>query len=164
MAHYQCEGCGEVHGGPCRGMEEKPMVDRHPAPEFGMRSQPVMSANDIQVGGSHYRSEYQHWDLVIKLQLHYLAGCSSKYVTRIKSNRIEDLNKAIHYLDKAKEAGVQASHASETLIRTEVEKFAIANNLTMPAYKAIERMALSRYDEAIELIRLIIKSLKPVQR
>jgi hypothetical protein len=68
-----------------------------------------MSANDRQEGGSHYGgSEYQHWDWVSDLRLHYLAGNASKYVYRHrKKNGPEDLLKAIHYVDKAKELGIQ---------------------------------------------------------
>ncbi len=63
-----------------------------------------MSANSIQIGGTHYSDagDYQHWDFVIDLQLHYLFGCATKYVCRWrKKNGAEDLMKASHYLTKA---------------------------------------------------------------
>lgn len=60
-----------------------------------------MQANDRQVGGSHYKSEFQHWDLVIKLHLDYLAGCATKYIARHKKkNGRQDLEKSLHYIDK----------------------------------------------------------------
>ncbi|MAD98732.1 MAG: hypothetical protein Unbinned200contig1000_44 [Prokaryotic dsDNA virus sp.] len=54
-----------------------------------------------QEGGDHYQAEYQHWDWVIDCQLHYLVGNCTKYVSRWrKKHGIEDLNKAMSYLDK----------------------------------------------------------------
>jgi hypothetical protein len=58
--------------------------------------------NSVQIGGSHYQAEYQHWDFVADLGLPYLTACASKYVTRYdKKNGKQDLLKAIHYLEKA---------------------------------------------------------------
>lgn len=66
------------------------------------------SANDIQVGGEHYKSEYQHWDWCINIRLGYLESAATKYVTRWRGkNGIVDVEKAIHYLIKAKEAFLQ---------------------------------------------------------
>jgi len=60
-----------------------------------------MDINDKQVGGKHYKCNYQHWDLVCDLGLNYLEGCITKYVARWrKKNGIEDLHKAVHYLEK----------------------------------------------------------------
>lgn len=61
-----------------------------------------MSVNDSQVGGSHYRSEYQHWDFVQDCLCGlYLEGCITKYVSRWrKKNGLQDLLKAQHYLAK----------------------------------------------------------------
>lgn len=69
-----------------------------------------MAANDRQVGGEHYREatgkcphcggEIQHWDLYADLP--YLVGQVTKYATRSK-NGIEDLEKAMHFLQKLAE-------------------------------------------------------------
>lgn len=61
-----------------------------------------MNANKTQIGGSHYQSEYQHWDFVrLCLGNRYLEGCVTKYVARWrKKNGLQDLMKALHYLDK----------------------------------------------------------------
>jgi hypothetical protein len=66
-----------------------------------------MAANDRQVGGAHYRDgvgkcphcgeEIQHWDLYAHFP--YLVGQITKYVTREK-NGVEDLQKALHFLQK----------------------------------------------------------------
>jgi len=62
-------------------------------------------ANQMQVGGDHYRSDYQHWDWAINIRLGYLESAATKYVTRWRGkNGVQDVEKAIHYLIKAKEA------------------------------------------------------------
>lgn len=67
--------------------------------------------NETQVGGDHYRSGFQHWDLVLQTNTPYLLACASKYVTRWrKKDGAQGLKKARHYLQKQvaawrKEAG-----------------------------------------------------------
>jgi len=62
-----------------------------------------MKANDIQVGGEHYKTEYQHWDAMVDLYgPEYLLGCATKYIVRWRrKNGLEDLKKSIHYIQKA---------------------------------------------------------------
>lgn len=58
--------------------------------------------NEKQVGGKHY----QHlnpapWDVVTAWGLGYLDGTALKYIARWKhKNGIEDIRKAIHFLEK----------------------------------------------------------------
>lgn len=99
------------------------------------------SASDYQIGGEHYRADYQHWDWAIDVRLGYLESAASKYVTRWKGkNGVEDVQKGIHYLTKAKEAfqeerymnrstlvGPNAALASIGVMNT--QKFCHANNL-----------------------------------
>ena len=62
-----------------------------------------MSANDKQVGGTHYQSDgEQHWDRQWRLRGNgYFVGCITKYVERYEDkNGLEDLKKARHFLDK----------------------------------------------------------------
>ena len=62
-----------------------------------------MSANNRQVGGNHYKSDdgIQHWDLVNMLNLNYFEGQITKYLLRSrKKNGIQDLEKALHFLEK----------------------------------------------------------------
>lgn len=59
------------------------------------------SANERQIGGSHYASSLQHWDLIELYGIGYLEGCATKYVTRArKKNGLQDLHKADHYVQK----------------------------------------------------------------
>jgi len=61
-----------------------------------------MAANDIQVGGDHYKiGGEEHWDRVYRLRLDYFQGQITKYVERWKDkNGLQDLKKARHFLDK----------------------------------------------------------------
>src|SRR6185369_13146900 len=59
------------------------------------------NANSRQVGGDHYKTEIEHWDFVESNGIGYLEGCATKYVTRArKKNGRQDLEKAVHYVDK----------------------------------------------------------------
>lgn len=54
-----------------------------------------------QVGGSHYQAQYQHWDLIDDCNVSYLEATATKYLDRWeKKNGIQDLQKAITYLQK----------------------------------------------------------------
>lgn len=59
-------------------------------------------ANDRQVGGSHYKKHgVQHWDYVVANAVPYLPAQVSRYVSRwADKNGAEDLEKALHYVDK----------------------------------------------------------------
>lgn len=61
-----------------------------------------MNANDKQIGGDHYQSKaIQPWDYIISNKMGYLEGTAVKYITRWKEkNGIEDIRKAIHFLEK----------------------------------------------------------------
>ncbi len=64
-----------------------------------------MSALDTQEGGSHYKDMLiQPVEFIVKNNLAFLEANVIKYVCRHRNkNGIEDLNKAIHYLELAKE-------------------------------------------------------------
>jgi hypothetical protein len=88
-----------------------------------------MGANDTQVGGSHYKTKYEHWDFVLDTGMGYLQGCATKYVARArKKNGLEDLNKALHYIDKLLEVGFVPQPYS-VHISTKAAQFAAINGL-----------------------------------
>ena len=68
-----------------------------------------MGANDIQIGGTHYKDrEYEHWDFVCDTGIHYLKGCATKYVSRWRDkNGLQDLEKSLHYIDKSMEKRIR---------------------------------------------------------
>lgn len=67
------------------------------------------SANDTQVGGTHYRNALQHWDYVAQNNIGYFEGQVTKYVARwdkkhpTDAGKLEDLRKAGHFLQKLME-------------------------------------------------------------
>jgi hypothetical protein len=66
------------------------------------KENPLLQANDIQVGGQHYKSAFQHWEFVnVVLEGRYMEGQITKYVSRWnKKNGVQDLQKAEHFLNK----------------------------------------------------------------
>lgn len=74
----------------------------------------VVSANDTQVGGSHYKdssapcpncgTQLEHWDVSWAFRFNQFQYCISKYIWRKKGpgNRplLADLEKAKHHLEK----------------------------------------------------------------
>jgi hypothetical protein len=83
-----------------------------------------MSANDRQIGGSHYKrgdGRIEHWDLVERYGLGYLEGCATKYVDRWRSkNGLEDLAKAEHYVQKLIELHVEGVRRPRGIVPSEV--------------------------------------------
>lgn len=63
-------------------------------------------ANDIQIGGTHYKQHnLEPWDAITSWEkdgaIGYLEGNAIKYIVRHKSKgKKADLEKAIHYLQK----------------------------------------------------------------
>ena len=54
-----------------------------------------------QIGGNHYVAHtIQPWDIIDNWSLDYYLGNVIKYVLRDKNDKVEDLHKAIHYLEK----------------------------------------------------------------
>jgi len=54
-----------------------------------------------QVGGTHYKEhKVQPWDIIDEYGFNFYEGSALKYLMRIKDDRVTDLKKAIHYLEK----------------------------------------------------------------
>ena len=72
-----------------------------------------MSADDKQVGGNHYKKRgIQPWDVMKTIQLsdadpfhEYLRFTALKHIMRVgtKGDPLEDVEKAIHFLEKLRE-------------------------------------------------------------
>lgn len=190
MAHYQCDMCGKVHGGDCENMPINPgefrdviitkedlqvtteAVNDRPW-DKGIqvnrqvpRQEPVLKANEIQVGGRHYVSNYQHWDMVAKLGLDYYQGCATKYVTRRKGNRKEDLEKAKHFLQKRSELSETMSmvHVAQTdedikYLEEDLAYFSMQNRLSYREFRFLWTVCQGRWTDAIAHIDEMIKEL-----
>lgn len=113
-----------------------------------------MPANEHQVGGRHYKTDYEHWDLVAIVNMDYFAGNSTKYVSRWrKKNGLQDLQKALHYLDKLIEVFIQYQNPQRPLtnpmVLTEVNNFALANNVSFLEEEYVLKLCL--YDSVDDL-------------
>ena len=54
-----------------------------------------------QIGGDHYaKHTIQPWDIIREYELDFFEGNALKYLLRQKDNRLEDLQKAAHYLEE----------------------------------------------------------------
>jgi len=94
-----------------------------------------MNANDRQVGGTHYQTSFQHWDLASRFRLGYFEGQISKYFTRHRSKKgLEDAEKGLHLLEKMAEEYKfkrwMPYHVYEGSSIAVVNEYAVANKLT----------------------------------
>ena len=93
-----------------------------------------MSANEKQVGGSHYKAPIECWDYILANNIGYLEGTAIKYLTRWrKKGGLNDIKKAIHFLEK--------------LIETEEAKGEIFPTITTVHGKWVQ---MNLQDEAME--------------
>jgi hypothetical protein len=78
-----------------------------------------MEANEVQVGGEHYkRKRIQPWDAIVDWKMGFLDGNVVKYLARWKEKGgIEDLRKARHYLDKLIEVELDDPSAQQYSVR-----------------------------------------------
>ena len=102
-----------------------------------------------QEGGNHYQAEYQHWDMVIDTNMHYLLACATKYIQRKKGGSIgkyEDLKKAMSFVKTAQGAGVAGIHANDIVY---VHRWLLLMNLTPSAIEIIDFIVTADYTDAI---------------
>lgn len=91
------------------------------------------NANEKQIGGSHYKSTHECWDYIVANDLGYLEGTAIKYLTRWKKkNGIEDLQKAIHFIQKL----IEVETAKET---PKLFKGSLADSSSFPQLDSFER-------------------------
>lgn len=80
----------------------------------------MVKANDKQVAGSHYKSAIEPWDAIEEWGLGYLDGSAVKYLARWrKKNGVEDIMKAIHFLEKLVEVENDRLQHSHNKVRTD---------------------------------------------
>lgn len=116
-----------------------------------------MQANEKQIGGNHYASKYQAWDFIIDLRLHYLYGCALKYIYRHKKkNGVEDVKKAEHYIEKAKEIGIKGGGLENQNL---IKKFIQENEITHDEALIIHDICYGKCEAALKGIRKLIKKL-----
>lgn len=122
-----------------------------------------MNANTRQVAGSHYQAGIQHWDYVLRaLAGRYLEGNITKYVTRHrKKNGLQDLQKAMHYLDKL----IEEHRAGRVSVLTHGEigfpmhDFVAQNGLNTTEAYIVKRLAHWYRLDHLEAVRVHIEAL-----
>lgn len=100
----------------------------------------MSTANQTQVGGTHYQNPFPHWDLAHELDLGYFEGQISKYITRHRfKNGLEDAQKALHFCNKlielARDEGRMPRHKTTTFAR--MTQYAEANKLLPLEYSCV---------------------------
>jgi hypothetical protein len=130
-----------------------------------------MSANETQVGGKHYKTTYEHWDLCVRIPLGYLEGCTTKHVARWRKKLgIQDLQKALHYLDKLIEVSTYDNIKRNNIqIDKEVERFVEANSLSHLEYQYLFILCTYRNAPALKgarhvLTKIIAQAMEEVKR
>jgi hypothetical protein len=121
-----------------------------------------MPANEERVPGHYQSSGYMHWDLVLNTGMGYFEGNITKYIVRWrKKNGLEDLQKALHYLDKLIEVSNIYREFNFSAVCTEVEKFQAANKLEDAELDLVMDIATwrNRSDlcKARDLLRVLIR-------
>lgn len=118
------------------------------------------SANERQHGGDHYGGgEYQHWDWVTDIRLSYLLATASKYVGRWRKKGVPklDLEKALHYLDKAAE-----KHQTGSSVHNRAEYY--WRYVTQNAVNMYDAMTLYHIMEGnIPAAKAAIQAMMPVE-
>ena len=81
---------------------KRKMMTLKPVQAQVVNANPSATANDRQVGGTHYKDKaIQPWDYIVANKLGYLEGTIIGYVSRWQDKGgIEDVRKARHCLDK----------------------------------------------------------------
>lgn len=92
-----------------------------------------------QVGGDHYRSEYHHWDWAVDVKLPYLEGNATKYISRARSSKgeeLKDLRKGLSYIEKMLKCydSERVLPVTHVVLLEATQRFAKANGLTSTEY------------------------------
>jgi len=126
----------------------------------------MKAANEIQVGGSHYKSGYEHWDFAINVAMDYLSSAASKYVVRWRDkNGIEDLEKAAHYITKLIEVSslvlLRLQHCRPYMgyIEAETVRFIRTNRLNLKEAQVCHKLATWTTKDELESARELILEL-----
>lgn len=128
--------------------------------------------NSYQVGGEHYKTGYEHWDLVLDTHMGYFEGQITRYISRWRQkDGLKDLDKAYHYIYKM----IHSFDSGKTLVLTRhlrvrpgdkwlegrVEHFCRVNNLKhTPEDSIIYLMATWKDRDDLIKVRSYIETLQ----
>ena len=111
-----------------------------------------------QIGGNHYKSDYQPLNLILKYNLNFIQGSVIKYVTRHRrKNKEEDLLKALSLC----ETGLNFDKYNFLYydVNNDVYDYCKKNELNSYLYeKVIIDILKKDYQDAINNIKAIIKT------
>jgi hypothetical protein len=114
--------------------------------------------NSKQIGGTHYQQDYQPWDFITDNNIPYLLGNAIKYVVRYRDkNGVQDLEKAIHYLDKSIERGLVLQPVDKELLTKFGHQYSLSTS------QIIYKIARGAYQDAIEDIRIVIGAIHAIE-
>lgn len=123
----------------------------------------MTTANDMQIGGTHYKVSFEHWDWVLRYRVDYLAGNAMKYVTRWrKKGGLDDLAKAQHYVAKLLESHelVPRSNAPTPLeIVYQLGEYAKSNNLWWTEQRIVDVLTTWHCKVDLELAKAHLDNL-----
>ena len=122
----------------------------------------MSTANATQVGGTHYKNQFQHWDLAHELDLGYFEGQVSKYITRHRFKKgQEDAEKALHFCKKLIElafsSGRMPRHRMVSFAR--MTQYAEANKLLPIEYACINSVCNWQFIEDLHMLQARIERL-----
>lgn len=120
----------------------------------------MSTANATQVGGTHYKNPFQHWDLCHELDLGYFEGQISKYITRHRFKKgKEDAEKALHFCKKLIElafsSGRMPRHKMVSFAR--MTQYAEANKLLPLEYACINSVCNWQFVEDLNMLQARIE-------
>jgi hypothetical protein len=120
----------------------------------------MVLSNDIQVGGTHYRTEYQHWDWAEDNGLGYLESAATKYLSRWNRKhserelQLEDLRKAKHYTQKLLELYTDKGRSNRGFMDWQ-SMLRFINSNQLEASEAAVCMLLGYWDDSKDLHRAL---------
>lgn len=122
----------------------------------------MSTANATQVGGTHYKNTFQHWDLAHELDLGYFEGQISKYITRHRFKKgKEDAEKSLHFCKKlielVRDGGRFPRHRGVSFAR--MTQYAEANKLLPIEYACINSVCNWQFVEDLHMLQARIERL-----
>ena len=125
----------------------------------------MATANETQVGGTHYAATYQHWDLVWDTKMGYFPAQITKYISRhTKKNGLQDVQKALHFATKYAElltkacavGGVWDGPASDKYLNM----YRINNiHLEEPELRVIKLCVVHHNAQTMERVKELLESI-----
>jgi len=112
-----------------------------------------------QIGGNHYGGhEFQHWDLVAACKTDYFAAVATKYLVRWRSKGgIQDVQKAVTYIDKLIEAGIEPT-GEMSIVEENMPRYVEMNKLPQLEAEASRLLfGWQTFDDLLEAREIMVR-------